>query len=104
MKDQWCETLKTSIQMNQLNQHSSLLSVRFKTIIVTSSSFLTLHRFQDKRWNALMVTSILGSPLIDFVLFRSFQRLPLGVPSLLLVQCMTVAMLQIQNRLTKLTR
>lgn len=103
MKDQWCETLKTSIQMNQLNQHSSLLSVRFKTIIVTSS-FLTLHRFQDKRWNALMVTSILGSPLIDFVLFRSFQRLPLGVPSLRLVQCTTVVMLQIQNCLTKLMR
>lgn len=82
MKDQWCETLKTSIQMNQLNQHSSFLSVRFKTIIV---AFLkkTLHRFQDKCWNALMTTSILESPLIDFVLFPSFQHLPLGVHSLL---------------------
>lgn len=92
MKDQWCETLKTLIQMNQLNQHSSLLSVRFKTIIV-AFFFLTLHRFRDKRWNALMATSILESPLIDFVLFPSFQHLPLGVHSLLLVQCMTVAML-----------
>lgn len=40
-----------------------------------------------------MATSILESPLIDFVLFPSFQHLPLGVRSLLLVQCMTVAML-----------
>lgn len=77
--------------MNQLNQHSSLLSVRFKTIIVAFFFFFTLHRFRDKRWNALMATSILESPLIDFVLFPSFQHLPLGVHSLLLVQCMTVA-------------